>query len=263
MSKIPFFSIVTVVRNDLPGLIKTTDTIIKQSNSDYEWIVIDGASTDGCVDFLKGLDKKFLTWISEPDTGIYQAMNKGITLANGKYIVFLNAGDVFSGDNVLENVYKKFTETDSEIADVLLGGATLQLPSGHNTYRAPKPISYVWHGLPSNHQATYYNSQLLKNNKYDESFRISGDYYIIAKLFTVGITTIILDESLVNFRIGDLSFKNPKLNLVESDKVQRDVLKMTIGQRVYSTLKKVVAITALRLLAKNHIPNRLLKNKKF
>lgn len=257
----PFFSIVTVVRNDISGLKSTLESINSQVNKNYEWIVIDGASSDGCVQFLENSEFDYLQWISEPDTGIYQAMNKGIRVLKGKYVVFLNAGDLFANQRILKSVYDKLIE-NGLLADVLIGGATLFMPGGSSIYREPKDISYIWQGLPSNHQATYFKGAILKSTEYDESYRISGDYYLIAKLFKNGISTVTLDEPLVIFRIGDLSFKSPKINLLESDRVQNEVLNMSIPKRVYSTCRKIVSISILNLLVRGYIPKFILGYRK-
>lgn len=89
----PLLSIITVVFNNKEGLEKTRSSLMGQMTSDYEWIIIDGSSTDGTLDLLQGLDYPYLTWVSERDSGIYDAMNKGADYARGSYLLFLNSGD--------------------------------------------------------------------------------------------------------------------------------------------------------------------------
>ncbi len=86
------FSVITVTRNNLVGLRRTHESLRIQSCGDYEWIVVDGASDDGTADYLK---KTGANWVSEPDRGIYDAMNKGIARAQGRWLIFMNAGDEF------------------------------------------------------------------------------------------------------------------------------------------------------------------------
>lgn len=254
-----FFSIITVVRNDISGLKSTADSIIAQRCRDFEWIVIDGASTDGCVSFLKKLECKNFQWISEPDKGIYQAMNKGIYRAKGEYIVFLNAGDFFPEDLTLEFVKIKLISSEQP-ADVLFGGATLLFPSGKSAFRAPKEMTkYIWHGLPSIHQATYYRGKLLQEINYDDSYRISGDYYLISRLYKHGITSTLLYRSLVNFRVGDLSYQNPFQLFFESHKVQKEVLQISLIRRCLSFCKKTISYSVLLLLANNLINGSIIK----
>lgn len=102
----PAFSVVTVVRNDIEGLKRTWRSLATQTCSDFEWLVIDGASTDGTPEWLQALADERLRWISEPDRGIYDAMNKGIGRVQGEIVQFLNADDVLASPDVLSQVLK-------------------------------------------------------------------------------------------------------------------------------------------------------------
>jgi putative colanic acid biosynthesis glycosyltransferase len=95
------FSIITVTRNNLEGLRRTHVSLRAQSYADYEWIIIDGASSDGTVNYLEGLAAR--SW-SEPDEGIYDAMNKGLARARGDYLLLMNAGDSFAAPDVLQKI---------------------------------------------------------------------------------------------------------------------------------------------------------------
>lgn len=97
-------SIITVNLNDRVGLERTCASVFKQSFTDYEQIIIDGASVDGSLDYIETHNDKFSYWISEPDSGVYCAMNKGIRQAKGKYLLFLNSGDILCNDKVLSDV---------------------------------------------------------------------------------------------------------------------------------------------------------------
>jgi len=99
-----FFSIITICKDNLSELKKTHISISQQTSEDYEWIVIDGDSSDGTREWLKNI--KTANWISEPDNGIYDAMNKGISFAKGKYLIFMNSGDCFDNNSVLSQCQK-------------------------------------------------------------------------------------------------------------------------------------------------------------
>ena len=247
------------MRNDIVGLRETADSILAQNSEDYEWIVIDGDSTDGCVSFLESASIKCLHWRSEPDTGIYQAMNKGVALAKGAYLVFLNAGDWFPEDKTLDCVKTQLTSADQTV-DALFGGAMLMLQSGKSVYRGPKELSsYIWHGLPSIHQATYYRREILEAAPYDETYEITGDYDLMARLYVLGISSKTLNRAVVNFRVGDTSYRKPLQLLIEANRVQRDVLKLGRYRRVFSLARKVITIIAYRLLAWNCIPDIVMR----
>src|SRR5450432_3085742 len=89
----PLVSVVTVVYNGAAQLRSTIESVLGQKRDDIEYIIVDGGSTDGTIDILRGLDDRIDYWISEPDAGIYDAMNKGIHLARGKFVHHLNIGD--------------------------------------------------------------------------------------------------------------------------------------------------------------------------
>ena len=118
------FSVVTVVRNDCTGFLKTMDSVERQTFTEFEWIVVDGGSTDGTVDWIKS-GRRVTSWTSENDSGIYDAMNKGITKSNGEYLVFLNAGDVFTQRRRLD------AELDSKA-----GASTAPRGRGHRRHGA-------------------------------------------------------------------------------------------------------------------------------
>ena len=103
------FSIITVNYNNKEGLRKTIESVIHQTFRDFEFIVIDGGSTDGSDDVLKEYDAQIDYWVSEPDGGIYQGMNKGIKKATGEYLNFMNSGDCFYASNILGIKFDKFT----------------------------------------------------------------------------------------------------------------------------------------------------------
>ena len=99
-------SIVTINRNNAVGLQKTMQSVASQSFRDFEYIIIDGASTDNSVEVIKNLEAEFdhLKWVSEPDTGIYNAMNKGIRMATGEYVQILNSADCLAAEDVIERM---------------------------------------------------------------------------------------------------------------------------------------------------------------
>lgn len=98
------FSVITVTYNNLQGLLKTSESILEQTFGEFEWIIVDGGSADGTVQFLTSFDRLKINWVSEKDGGIYAATNKGIKLSRGEYCIFMNAGDRFLDASVLLNV---------------------------------------------------------------------------------------------------------------------------------------------------------------
>ena len=99
----PKLSIITVNLNNREGLRKTAESVVSQTYKDYEWIVIDGGSTDGSKELIEQYAEHISYWVSEPDKGIYNAMNKGIRQAHGEYFLFLNSGDSLCDDDIVES----------------------------------------------------------------------------------------------------------------------------------------------------------------
>lgn len=177
-------SIITVTLNNLVGLKRTQNSVAKQTWRDFEWIVIDGGSQDGSVEFIKTLPAQPNWWVSERDSGVYAAMNKGVAHANGKYVIFMNAGDVFHSNDTLEEVFKReFT------ADVMYGD-WIRVSVHHKQYCKSPPILYPFYFFADNicQQAMFVKTQLLKESGFDESYRIYGDLAKWRKMMLEGRT---------------------------------------------------------------------------
>jgi len=246
----PKISIITVSYNDVEGLVQTMSSVTSQTFKDYEWIVIDGGSEDGTVNVLKAYDQDNLRWVSEKDSGIYDAMNKGMAMSEGEYVVFLNAGDTFPDNDTLAQVGKKLLDTTGMA--ILFGGAEYIFPDGKAVYRPPKNAAKcIWHGLPANHQATYYGRELLEGFRYDPTYKICGDYYIIATLSRKRFDAKYLNQSLVRFEVGGASYMNRKRLFWEPYLIQRDVLHQPIILRLLSMLKR--GISTLGMVVLNNI----------
>jgi len=169
----PKFSIITINLNNKDGLKKTIESVVNQTFHDYEYIVIDGASTDGSVDVIMEYDEKIDFWVSEPDTGIYNAMNKGIRKSAGDFLLFLNSGDRLYNQDVLKKADNFITPND----DIVAGNILLDYPKIKKVIKNPKEISPVYFlkkGLK--HQSTFLNHNLFsKYGFYYESLTIASD----------------------------------------------------------------------------------------
>jgi len=244
----PLFSVVTVVRNDRAGLARTRATLAAQRLRDFEWVVVDGASTDGTVDDLRRDATPALRWSSEPDRGIYDAMNKGTALARGRFVVYLNAGDALVGDGALAAVAECIAGCVEE-PDVVFAGALFTLPNGVEIYWRPLPFEYVSHGLPGNHQATYYRRAALPSPPYDPSYRVCGDYFLIATMSLQRPRVASLDLPAVAFYAGGVSTQRPLQLWRECLRVQREVLHQDAPARARSAARRAVNMTGVRVLS--------------
>lgn len=165
-------SIVTINYNNLEGLKKTIESVFSQTFKDVEYIVIDGGSSDGGKEYLDSLPReRFASIVSEPDGGLYDAMNKGISHSSGDYVIFMNSGDVFFDDLTLEKIFSK-NKYDS---DVLYGSTLYGYEDGY-VLRKPRELSVLERELPFCHQAVFVKGDLIRNRKFDLQYRFISDY---------------------------------------------------------------------------------------
>jgi len=197
---------ITPKKISLSGLKKTQNSISLQTKNNYEWIIIDGNSTDATKDYVLNSLKNH-KYISENDAGIYDAMNKGIRISSGGYVVFLNAGDTFLHAHVLDSVEKIIQK--SEHCDMFFCGANLKFGSKFHYRPVRKIEKYIWHGLPANHQATFFKLSSIANNLYSNKYKLSGDYYIVAKIYMAKSLSAYYDEPVVNFSMGGFFLSEP------------------------------------------------------
>lgn len=171
MMRPPRFTLVTVTLNCRDGLAQTLDSVLQQTYPDIEHVVIDGASRDGTRDLAEKRAKQIATFISEPDAGLYDAMNKGLDRASGDFVFFLNASDRFQSPKVLEEVATGIADRDA----VYFGSARISTRLGQWTVPLD-PGSFQNDGtyLP-HHQSIFYPRQFYANNRYDLSFRTHAD----------------------------------------------------------------------------------------
>ncbi len=164
------FSIITINYNDKDGLEQTIVSVLDQTFQDYQYIVIDGGSTDGSLDIIKRYSDHIDYWVSEPDEGIYNAMNKGIKHADGDYMNFMNSGDKFHSPDVLKSVYELNAEED------IICGLNFDMGRGVRNVSFPKEFTLLTLLKDNlNHQSTFYRRELFKNRQYDENYRILAD----------------------------------------------------------------------------------------
>ena len=162
-------SVITINYNNCEGLRKTIESVVNQTCCDFEYIIIDGGSTDGSVDVIKQYADRIDYWVSEPDKGIYNAMNKGIDVAKGEYCIFMNSGDCFHD-------YQSLTLSIPHLdgTDVVAGYA--KLDSGE---RVNRPVEITLQSLYNHqqpcHQSSFIKTELLKKYHYDEKYKLVSD----------------------------------------------------------------------------------------
>lgn len=180
----PKISVITVSYNCVDTIEATILSVINQAYSNVEYIIIDGKSTDGTVDIIKKYQDKIAYWISEPDDGIYEAMNKGIDKVTGEWINFMNSGDVFSSTKVLSSV---FDNADYSGVDVIYGDSTEVENNCQIEIRADGEIGSLTHHSIYRHGASFVSSSTHKLFKFDTKLKhklgFSLDFNCIHQLY--------------------------------------------------------------------------------
>ena len=175
----PVVTVVTVVYNGAKNLEETIKSVLNQTYANVEYIIMDGGSTDGTVDIIKKYESQLAYWVSEPDKGIYDAMNKAIDKATGEWMNFMNCGDRFVSPEVL-NLF-----TNKCNADILYGDAIIQYTNFEATFRK-HPLDKIWKHSPFCHQACFIKASLMKEYKYNLKYKIGADHDIFYRAYTEG-----------------------------------------------------------------------------
>jgi glycosyltransferase involved in cell wall biosynthesis len=202
----PLITVVTVVRNGEKTLQETILSVVNQTYKNVEYIIVDGASTDGTLEVIKKYEDRIDYWISEPDKGIYDAMNKGIDLAAGDYIALLNSDDWYE-QNACEIVAGKIKE---EKYDVYYGMARIVDNKNNKTmFVYGHEIYAINHNMIS-HPTCFISKEIYSKFKYDLNYKSASDYDFIIKIYKSSASFCFVEKTMVNFRTGGISqsYKN-------------------------------------------------------
>mgnify|MGYP000052032616 CR=1 FL=1 len=216
----PKFSIITVTYNAEAVLEDTIQSVISQTYHHVEYIIVDGASKDSTLSIIDRYRDRITRIVSEPDKGLYDAMNKGITMAQGKFALFLNSGDIFHQDAA--NFVRKLKMHKDNM--MITGDAMLDFGDGHKIKRSAKPGWYIYHCLPASHQAIFFPVSGLKKWRYDLEYKVSSDYALAAKMYKAGYAFKKLNGLVSEFSMGGVSTTNNMELCADAKKVQRQIL---------------------------------------
>lgn len=231
-------SFITVVFNDLEGL---QDTVVSVENLHrlgipFQHVIIDGQSTDGTKEYIECLNVPYeLVWISEDDFGIYDAMNKGLDRSTHDYVNFLNAGDVLCLDKFDWSRFAMDLKTSRH--DIIACGYIFKDIKAKTKCISARRITRMYPGMPSSHQAMFFQSKAIKSTRYDINFRVCGDFDLTMRMIYNGATISLFDGPVVVFRCGGLSFQKPLVLFNESMRVSAN----------YCTSKLILPLKALQL----------------
>lgn len=258
-------SIITVNYNDAIGLERTIKSVISQTYHDFEFIIIDGGSTDESIEVVKKYKEHIDYWVSEHDGGIYCGMNKGLHQAQGEYVNFMNGGDCFYSPQVLEQIFSLGIETD------IITGTHVGSP--HPNIGKNGVTMYDLCTGAIDHQASFIKREVALRHPYDEKYKIVSDWkFFIEALIIDNCTFYYTDTIVVNVDMSGISNSNKFLNNQERETVLNELLPeriladykllMSIHPDLLANAQKITKSQSVRKLVIK-IANILLKLKKF
>jgi putative colanic acid biosynthesis glycosyltransferase len=227
---------------------------------DFEWIVIDGGSTDGTDVWLQS-NKLVSKWVSEPDNGIYDAMNKGVQKASGEYLIFMNSGDEFESPCILEKVLQSAKSQDKK--PVLIYGDSIDVDEKNNKhYRKSKKHSSIKYGMITQHQAMFFHKDAVPGLYYSDKLLLSADYAMISGIIkNNGPEDILqLDFPICKFKMGGLNESGRFKAIKEDFIIRKKVLHLSFFESsilyilhlVHSYMKRFFKRS--RFIRHRHVP---------
>lgn len=228
-------SIITINLNDSKGLEKTIKSVLAQTYTNYQFIVIDGGSTDGSVDIIKENESGIHFWLSEPDKGIYSAMNKGIREAKGEYCFFLNAGDIFASEQVLATIF------EDDLHASFICGNYIREKNGNQIEQQDykgRTWEFALYDIFANflcHQAFFIRTDNFeKYGLYDESLKIMSDWKLFLDAIGVHHEEVVYKEVFISiFNVEGIS------NTIGGKAIYKEKLKAAQDILPQETIKKL------------------------
>ncbi len=234
MNKQSLVTIITVTYNAEKHLEQTIKSVIEQDYPNIEYIIIDGGSSDGTLDIIKHYKDHINYYISEPDRGIYDAMNKGIEQSAGNWINFLNAGDTYCKKTTIKEISSYITEDID-----LISGDIYYVNNNKKKYLKARGLTSVFNGMFCYHQTLFTKSKLLKKYNFNLTFNIAGDYDFVLKCYINNYHFKFLDFAVANYLGGGISERNRILARIEEIFIQSRYLEQTGDVFDYESFHKL------------------------
>lgn len=216
-------SIITVVFNGAKTIEQTIKSVINQSYKDIEYIIIDGGSTDRTLDVIKKYEKYISHVVSEPDKGIYDAMNKGIRKATGDIIGIINSDDWYE-ENTISQVVENFLTFEPEL---VYGNINFIQENGKIEKSKKYSLDEIWDKMVTPHPSVFIRKDIYdKYGLFNTEYKVAADYELILRLYSKGIKFSYIDDVLANFRIGGYSIKRSDITEIETIQVAEKYLEL-------------------------------------
>lgn len=206
----PSISVVTVVRNDVNNIERTINSVLNLNyEGDIEFIVIDGASTDGTIDKIRKYEDRISLILSEPDKGVYDAMNKGISLSHGGFVNFMNSGDTFHDVDAIKDMHLEAIE---DANSVVYGDVSVKYWDGIYVEHPSEffNTSMKFKGVGICHQTMFFPGDVIRKMEYDLKYRIAADYDLAYRMWKNKVKFVRRDVIVADYEWGNGISSNPK-----------------------------------------------------
>lgn len=257
-------SIITVVLNDAHGIEATIENIKQLEGNDYEYIIIDGKSNDGSLDVVIKSEEYFVNkginyiFVSEKDNGVYDAMNKAINYAHGEYVIYMNAGDSFVNQNVLEKVSEYLDGKN----DVVYGDTIIDKGQWERM-QISEECDILVERIPFCHQSVFTRTDLVKEYMFDLKYKICADYNMFLKMYLDGRILKRVDVVISRFLCGGISFSDfgRDLNLESIDvRYDNELINALVRKKEIRNVNRRYSVDRLKTLIKKICPDFILNS---
>ena len=249
----PLVSIITVVFNGAKTLEQTIQSVLGQSYQNIEYIIVDGGSTDGTLEIIRKYEDRIARWVSEPDDGLYDAMNKGIRMASGELIGIINSDDWYE-PNAVQLIVDAYCEHPDK--RIFHGDRHDILPDGTQHVRRfhPSRMKFLYYGTTYNHPSMFVHQNIYKEGNYNRILRALSDYEFILKNFIKHEGVFLyIPQAYVNYRLEGVSSRTKLINsLVENWVARKNAGMGLLGRCLAVVIRVCVAVVyrARRMLLK-------------
>lgn len=248
MNKSPLISIITVVYNGEKYLQQTIDSVYNQTYKTIEYIIIDGGSTDNTLDIIKQNETKIAKWVSEPDKGLYDAMNKGVKMASGVLIGTINSDDWYEL-NTVQLVVNEYLKTPSKTIfhgyryDIFENGDKQVYKFNNSSFR------FKYFSMTYSHPSMFISKELYKANSYNIKLKLYADYQFVLTAFLKDSTQFVyIDKPLVNFRLGGVSGNGTFFLELKEAFLARKAAKMSLVECAFAYLLVLILRPTINLV---------------
>lgn len=215
MNPYPLISIITVTYNAAKTIADTINSVVSQTYQNIEYIIVDGGSKDSTIDIILTYKNKITQWVSEPDKGIYDAMNKGLKMANGDWCIFMGADDVFYTEHTVEDFVRHFTNRNNVYYGNVIMKTTKEIYPGNKVSKLTICRKNICH------QSIFYPKKIYKRYDYDLEYPIWADWLYNIKQFSLSPQSFIYINSIVSIfndtgasDKGDDNFKKDRWKII-------------------------------------------------